>query len=118
MVGWVAALASFAAVIASLDSWATVLVVGFIVFVAARALRDAPGRHRVERIVGGRIRLRTPTGVRLHGDLQPAYCSRLYCAFTVHDPACGARRFGLFRDELDADGWRQLRVALRSGGRH
>ena len=116
LVGLVAALALLAVFGAPLPTWAALPVLAVVVLTTIRALRNAPGRHRLELIEGGRVRIRTPAGDRLHGSLQAAYSSGFYCAFTVHDPARGSRRFGLFRDELDADGWRRLRVALRTGG--
>ncbi|NKI35467.1 hypothetical protein HFP89_09845 [Wenzhouxiangella sp. XN79A] len=116
LVTLVGALAVLAAVTAPISPWAALPATLFVVAVVVHALLGSPGRHHVERIEGGRIRLRTPSGQCLQGALQPAYCSGFYCAFTVHDPVAGSSRFGLFRDELDPDGWRRLRVALRSGG--
>lgn len=113
----VAAMALIAAVVTSLPSWLMIATAAFVVVVAARALRALPGRHHVERMEGGRIRLRTPSADRVQGALEPVYGSGFYCAFVVHDPVRGARHFGLFRDELDRAGWRRLRVALRAGGR-
>lgn len=95
----------------------SVLIAIPVLVLAIREGRKASGRHRIDRIDDGRIRLQTPGGRSLHGALEPSYCSGLYCAFTIHDPTAGSQRFGLFRDELDADAWRRLRVALRTGGR-
>jgi hypothetical protein len=95
----------------------SVLIAVPVLVLAIREGRRPSGRHRIDRIDGGRIRLQTPGGRCLHGALEPSYCSGLYCAFTIHDPTAGSQRFGLFRDELDVDAWRRLRVALRTGKR-
>ena len=116
LIAVIGALSLVAVATAPVPGWAVLFGAVLVVAVAGRALRRAPGAHRVERIEGGRIRLRTPAGSCLHGAVEPAYSSGFFCAFTVHDPVAGSRRFGLFRDELDPEGWRRLRVALRAGG--
>lgn len=111
-------LALLAAARAELPTGLVFLIAGVSIVLSIRAWWHCPGQHRLERIEDGRIRVRTDSGRILHGALQPDYCSGFYCAFTVHDPVAGSQRFGLFRDELDRDAWRRLRVALRFGGRN
>lgn len=88
-----------------------------VIGLAVHAWRRRPALNRLDRIDDGRIRLHTANGRTVVGAFEPDYCSGFYCAFTLHDPLNGSQRYGLFRDELDADAWRRLRVALRTQGR-
>jgi hypothetical protein len=105
----VAALAVFAAFVSGLPLVARFLVAAVVVIAATVSLRR-PHRHRLRLPGEGPAMLDGVSGMLVGRAVTP-----LFVAVEVVASSGQRRRALMFRDELDADGFRALLAALRHG---
>lgn len=110
----IATLAVVSVLLAELARWLQALLIVLIPLIAVHGSRRSAPPTRIVFLDAGRLQVTSSHGGARTGPLEPLYVSRFYCAFRLHDPASGRRRYGLFFDETDAETWRRLRVALKA----